>query len=33
MAKIKVTTPVDIDLMRAILNVKPPAERAVHKRF
>ena len=30
---IKVTTPADLSLMRAILNVKPPAERPVHKRF
>jgi 2-C-methyl-D-erythritol 4-phosphate cytidylyltransferase len=30
---IKVTTPGDLRLVRAILNLKPPAERAVHKRF
>jgi 2-C-methyl-D-erythritol 4-phosphate cytidylyltransferase len=29
----KVTTPADLRLMRAVLNVKPPAERPVHKRF
>jgi 2-C-methyl-D-erythritol 4-phosphate cytidylyltransferase len=30
---LKVTTPEDLRLMRAILGVKPPAERPVHKRF
>lgn len=30
---VKVTTPGDLALMRAILGVKPPAERPVHKRF
>ncbi len=30
---LKVTTPADLKLMRAVLNVKPPAERPVHKRF
>ncbi len=30
---IKVTTPADLKLIRAILGVKPPAERPVHKRF
>jgi 2-C-methyl-D-erythritol 4-phosphate cytidylyltransferase len=30
---IKITTPSDLDLARRILNLKPPAERAVHKRF
>jgi 2-C-methyl-D-erythritol 4-phosphate cytidylyltransferase len=30
---IKITTPADLHLMRAILNVPPPAERPVHKRF
>jgi 2-C-methyl-D-erythritol 4-phosphate cytidylyltransferase len=29
----KVTTPDDLALMRAVLGVKPPAERPVHKRF
>jgi 2-C-methyl-D-erythritol 4-phosphate cytidylyltransferase len=30
---VKVTTPGDVRLVRAILNVKPPAERPVHKQF
>lgn len=30
---IKVTTQADMKLIRAILGVKPPAERPVHKRF
>lgn len=30
---IKITTPHDLDLARRILNAKPPAERAAHKRF
>jgi 2-C-methyl-D-erythritol 4-phosphate cytidylyltransferase len=30
---IKVTTQGDLRLVRAILNLRPPAERAVHKRF
>lgn len=30
---IKITTPADLHLMRAILNVAPPAERPVHMRF
>jgi len=30
---LKVTTPADLKLMRAVLNLKPPAERPVHKRF
>ena len=30
---IKITTPHDLDLARRILNLKPPAERAAHKRF
>jgi 2-C-methyl-D-erythritol 4-phosphate cytidylyltransferase len=30
---IKITRPADLSLMRAILNLPPPAERAVHKRF
>ena len=30
---IKVTTPADLKLLRAILGVKPPTERPVHKRF
>lgn len=30
---IKVTTRADLNLIRAILGVKPPAERPVHKRF
>lgn len=30
---IKVTGPADLHLARAILGVKPPAERPVHKRF
>jgi len=30
---IKVTTPADLKLMRAVLGVKPPKERPVHKRF
>jgi 2-C-methyl-D-erythritol 4-phosphate cytidylyltransferase len=29
----KVTTPADLKLMRAVMGVKPPAERPVHKRF
>jgi 2-C-methyl-D-erythritol 4-phosphate cytidylyltransferase len=29
----KITTPADLKLMRAVLGVKPPAERPVHKRF
>ncbi len=29
----KVTSPEDLSLMRAVLKVKPPAERPVHKRF
>ncbi len=32
-ANLKVTTPADLVLMRAILGVKPPAERPTHKRF
>lgn len=30
---LKVSTPEDLNLMRAILGVKPPAERPAHKRF
>ena len=30
---IKVTTPADLKLVRAILGVRPPAERPIHKRF
>ncbi|MHC4717672.1 MAG: 2-C-methyl-D-erythritol 4-phosphate cytidylyltransferase, partial [Planctomycetota bacterium] len=30
---LKVTTPGDLRLVRAILGVRPPAERAAHKRF
>ncbi|MFO0873009.1 MAG: IspD/TarI family cytidylyltransferase [Phycisphaerales bacterium] len=30
---VKVTTPADLELVRAILRVPPPAERPVHKRF
>lgn len=30
---IKITTPDDLKLMRAILGVKPPAQRAAHKQF
>ena len=30
---VKVTRPADLKLLRAILGVKPPAERAAHKRF
>lgn len=30
---IKITTPADLHLIRAILNVAPPAERPVHMRF
>lgn len=30
---IKVTTPEDLELVRAILKAPPPAERPVHKRF
>ncbi|MHC4218250.1 MAG: IspD/TarI family cytidylyltransferase [Planctomycetota bacterium] len=30
---LKVTTPGDLKLVRAILGVRPPAERASHKRF
>jgi 2-C-methyl-D-erythritol 4-phosphate cytidylyltransferase len=30
---IKVTTPEDLELVRAILKLKPPTERPVHKRF
>ncbi len=30
---IKITRPADLSLMRAILNVPPPAQRPVHKRF
>ena len=30
---VKITAPDDLRLMRAILGVKPPAERPVHKRF
>jgi 2-C-methyl-D-erythritol 4-phosphate cytidylyltransferase len=30
---LKITTRADLALMRAILNVPPPAERPVHKRF
>ena len=30
---VKVTCPADLKLLRAILGVKPPAERAAHKRF
>lgn len=30
---IKVTTPADLDLVRAILRLAPPAERPVHKPF
>lgn len=29
----KVTTPADLKLMRAVLGLKPPSERPVHKRF
>ena len=29
----KVTSPADLKLMRAVLGLKPPAERPVHKRF
>ena len=29
----KVTTPDDLALMRAVLGLKPPAERPIHKRF
>lgn len=29
----KVTSPADLKLMRAVLGVKPPSERPVHKRF
>jgi 2-C-methyl-D-erythritol 4-phosphate cytidylyltransferase len=29
----KITTPDDLKLMRAALNLKPPAERPTHKRF
>ncbi|MDY7107247.1 MAG: 2-C-methyl-D-erythritol 4-phosphate cytidylyltransferase [Planctomycetota bacterium] len=29
----KVTTPADLKLMRAVMGVKPPADRPVHKRF
>jgi len=32
-ANMKVTTPADLTLMRAILGVKAPAERPAHKRF
>jgi 2-C-methyl-D-erythritol 4-phosphate cytidylyltransferase len=32
-SNIKVTTPADLVLMRAILGLKPPAERPAHKRF
>jgi len=30
---VKITTPADLELVRAILNVNPPAERPAHKRF
>lgn len=30
---IKVTTPADLELVRAILRLPPPSERPVHKRF
>lgn len=30
---VKITTPADLALVRAILNVAPPAERPVHKKF
>lgn len=30
---IKVTTPADLELVRAILRLSPPSERPVHKRF
>ncbi|UCD74044.1 MAG: 2-C-methyl-D-erythritol 4-phosphate cytidylyltransferase [Phycisphaerales bacterium] len=30
---LKITTPEDLKLMRAVLGVKPPKERPVHKRF
>lgn len=30
---LKVTTPADMKLMRAVLGVKPPAQRPVHKQF
>src|SRR5690606_34702924 len=30
---LKVTTPADLDLVRAILNVAPPNDRPTHKRF
>ena len=32
-ANIKVTTPADLKLVRALLGVRPPSERPVHKRF
>ncbi|MBL8763480.1 MAG: 2-C-methyl-D-erythritol 4-phosphate cytidylyltransferase [Phycisphaerae bacterium] len=30
---LKITRPIDLVLVRAILGVRPPAERAVHKKF
>jgi 2-C-methyl-D-erythritol 4-phosphate cytidylyltransferase len=33
MRNFKVTTPDDLVLMRAVLGLKAPAERPVHKRF
>ena len=30
---IKITRPADLKLMRAILEIPPPVERPVHKRF
>ncbi len=30
---VKITTPADVPLVRAILGFKPPAERATHKKF
>jgi 2-C-methyl-D-erythritol 4-phosphate cytidylyltransferase len=30
---VKITTPGDLKLVRALLGVRPPAERAAHKRF
>ena len=32
-ANIKVTTPADLKLMRALLGVRPPSQRPIHKRF
>ena len=32
-ANIKVTTPADLKLVRALLGVRAPSQRPIHKRF